>query len=148
MRLLAIVTGLFLAIGLAACGSEEEESSTPSGTSLQTVQIGETEFKLQPSSVTVDKPGIYTFHAVNNGTTDHALEIEGEGLETETENIAPGDSADLKVELKKGSYEMYCPVADHKDRGMKGSIAVGGAMAGATTGDDDSGDDTGGYGGG
>src|SRR5215207_2410926 len=108
---------------------------------MKTIQISETEFKLEPATVTIDAPGVYTFHAVNDGSTDHALEIEGEGTETETENIAPGESADLKVELKKGTFEMYCPVDSHKDMGMKGSIAVGGATAGASTGEGDTGDD-------
>ena len=134
-------------VALAGCGSEEEEESeAPSGAPVQTVQINETEYRLQPATVTLAKAGIYTFHAVNKGTTEHALEIEGNDLESETAELAPGESADLKVTLEKGTYEIYCPVSDHKERGMKGSVAVGGATAGTSgtsTDDDDSGDDDG-----
>jgi uncharacterized cupredoxin-like copper-binding protein len=143
VRVLAVAAGLVAAVALAGCGSGEEESEAPSGSSVKTIQISETDFKLEPASVTIDAAGVYTFHAVNNGTTAHALEIEGEGVETETENIAPGESADLKVELKKGTFEMYCPVDSHKDMGMKGSIAVGGAMGGTSTDEGDTGDDSG-----
>ena len=143
MRAFAILAGLVAAVALAGCGSDEEESEAPSGPSVKTIQISETEFKLEPGTVTVAAPGVYTFHAVNNGSTEHALEIEGEGVESETENIAPGDSADVKVELKKGTFEMYCPVDGHKDMGMKGSIAVGGATSGASTDEGDTGDDSG-----
>ena len=132
-------------VALAGCGSEDEESEAPSGAPLKTVQISETEYRLQPARVILAKAGIYTFHAVNNGTTEHALEIEGNDLESETEELAPGESADLKVTLEKGTYEIYCPVSDHKERGMKGAVAVGGATAGTseTSTDDDSGDDDG-----
>jgi uncharacterized cupredoxin-like copper-binding protein len=86
---------------------------------------------------------------VNDGQSVHALEIEGHGVEEETENIQPGDSADLTVDLKEaGDYELYCPVDDHRAMGMDGSVDVGGAGAGAgattTNGDEDQG---GGYGG-
>ena len=133
-------------VALAGCGSEgDEESEAPSGAPLKTVQISETEYRLQPARVILAKAGIYTFHAVNNGTTEHALEIEGNDLEMETAELAPGESADLKVTLEKGAYEIYCPVSDHKERGMKGAVAVGGATAGTseTSTDDDSGDDDG-----
>jgi plastocyanin len=143
VKALAAVAGLVAAVALAGCGGGEEESEAPSGPSMKTIQISEIDFKLQPASVTIGAPGVYTFHAVNNGSTEHALEIEGEGVETETENIAPGESADLKVELKKGTFEMYCPVDGHKDMGMKGSIAVGGAAAGTSTDEGDTGDDSG-----
>ena len=146
MRTFAALAALAAAVALAGCGSDDEEAARPTGASMQTIEIGESEFKLQPATVTVDDPGVYTFHAVNNGSTDHALEIEGEGVEAETETIAPGESADLEVTLEKGTYEMYCPVGDHEDRGMKGSVAVGGAAPAGTTGTDESGDDDSGYG--
>lgn len=57
--------------------------------------------------------------------TDHAIGIEGGGVENQTSRVSPGQSADLTVELKAGQYEMYCPVDSHKDKGMKTEITVG-----------------------
>jgi uncharacterized cupredoxin-like copper-binding protein len=70
----------------------------------------------------------------NVGQIAHALEIEGNGVEQETEAIQPGSSATLTVRLpKSGRYEMYCPIDGHKGKGMKGSIQVGGSSGGGMT---------------
>ena len=78
------------------------------------------------------EPGSYTFHVVNDGSVVHALEVEGPLGEVETADLAPGESADLDVDLSEpGDYEMYCPVDGHKDEGMEGTISVGGGGGGA-----------------
>jgi uncharacterized cupredoxin-like copper-binding protein len=94
------------------------------GAVVKTVEVKETEFKLDPAKITLNKPGTYTFKAVNSGSTTHALEIEGKGVEEETEDIDPGQSAELKVSLKAGKYEIYCPVDGHKEQGMEGTVTV------------------------
>ncbi len=132
-RLLALLIAV-LAFGLAACGGDDEDGAAePSGTPLETIQISETDFKLEPATVDVDEAGLYTFRVVNDGQATHALEIEGSGIEEETDDLGPGESAELTVELEAGEYELYCPVGDHKDRGMTGSLKVGGGGSGAGT---------------
>jgi plastocyanin len=136
-----LLGAVVVVVAAAGCGggnssssSQTESTSSPSsgGTVVKTVTISETEYKLTPSSVKLSKPGTYVFKAVNKGTVTHALEIEGNGVEEKTGDIAAGQSATLKVELKKaGSYEMYCPVDGHKDQGMEGKIAIGSSGAGS-----------------
>lgn len=102
-----------------------EGEATPGGAVIQTVVIKESEFKLDPSNVTLDKPGTYIFKARNIGTFTHALEIEGNGVEAKTSELDAGSSGKIKVELKKpGIYEMYCPVDGHRIAGMEGKITV------------------------
>jgi plastocyanin len=139
-----VAAALFAAAG---CGGEDEESSEAGGTAQATVSISETEFKLDPSTVTLDAAGTYTFKAVNDGSADHALEIEGNGVEEETDTIGPGESAEVTVELEKGTYEIYCPIGNHKDQGMEGSVSVAGG-GGSGTGEDEDETETGssGYG--
>lgn len=137
----ALAACALLAVG--GCGSEEE-SPEPAGAALETVTVSETEFALKPSKVTLEKAGTYTFNAVNDGSADHALEIEGEGTEAKTDTIAPGKSAELSVELKAGTYELYCPIDGHKDQGMKGSVSVAGGGGGMKSDEDEEGG--GGYG--
>jgi len=90
----------------------------------QTVSL--VDFALQPKTIRLDKPGTYTFEATNDGQTEHALEIDGNGVEEETETLAPGASGEITVELAAGTYEMYCPIDSHRDRGMDGSLDVAG----------------------
>ena len=127
---------LFATLALAACGSTSSESGTTGQAAAgQPIAISETEFKLDPSSVQVDQAGSVTFRVTNNGTVDHALEVDGLGVEEETETIKPGESAELTVDLSKdGSYEIYCPIDGHRDSGMEGTLTVGAAMGGGSTG--------------
>lgn len=131
MRILlnpALTLVAMLVLFVTACGgSDDGNETTAAGGAAKTFEIVETEFQLEPSTVTLEAPGTYTFRAVNEGETEHALELEGEGLEEETENIAPGESAELTVEITDpGEYELYCPVGDHKDRGMEGTVELRG----------------------
>jgi uncharacterized cupredoxin-like copper-binding protein len=121
-----LTAAILAALLLAGCGGDDggEEATTTSASS-QTFSIVESDFTLSPGTVTVDGAGTYTFEATNDGGVDHALEIEGNGIEEETETIAPGGSASLTVSLEAGTYEMYCPIGNHRDLGMTGEIAVG-----------------------
>jgi uncharacterized cupredoxin-like copper-binding protein len=127
---------LFTVLALPACGSGSSESGTTGqAAGGQSVAISETEFKLDPSSVQVDQAGTVTFRVTNDGAIDHALEVDGQGVEEETETIKPGESAELTVDLSKdGSYELYCPVDGHRDSGMEGTLTVGAATGGGSTG--------------
>lgn len=131
LRLLTYVTvALALLLALLACGEDEEAAAG------QTVEVVGTEFALDPSTVNLDEPGTYTFHFVNDGEFEHALEIDGHGIEEETDVVGGGETADVTVELtEEGEYEMYCPVGNHRDMGMEGTVIVGGgAGAGTDTG--------------
>src|SRR5215216_1995761 len=101
MRLeLLAIPALLATLALAASGSSS--SSGESGTTApagggQTISIGESEFKLDPSSVKVDPAGAVILEVTNNGSIDHSLEVEGQGVEEETETIKPGETAELTV---------------------------------------------------
>ena len=126
-----LVTGLAAVAALAAagCGGSDNSASTAGEStttaSTQTITISETDFKLDPSTVTIDEAGTYEFEAVNDGETDHALEIEGNGVEKKIDTLAPGESGTVTVDLEAGTYEMYCPIGNHRAMGMEGEISVG-----------------------
>ena len=79
-------------------------------------------------------PGAYTFVAQNKGQTTHALMVTGPGIKMAmTQDISPGQSAKLTVTLKKGAYDIDCPIPGHKQLGMNVNITVGGASTSAKT---------------
>jgi uncharacterized cupredoxin-like copper-binding protein len=130
MRRIVALAAVFAV--LSGCGSDDgdDAASEPSSAApRQTITITETDFALDPKSVDLEEPGTYAFEVVNNGQVAHALEVEGEGIEEETKTLQPGERATLTVALESGSYELYCPVGDHKDRGMVGAVEIKAAPA-------------------
>jgi plastocyanin len=134
---------LVLAIPLAAgCGGDEDAGDGGDGGG-QTIDVSATDFKFDPAELSADA-GEVTIVLTNDGESPHAIEIEGGGVEESSDTINAGDSTELTVSLEEGMYEIYCPVGDHKDRGMVGTLTVGGGGgggAGATTEDETHTDD-------
>jgi uncharacterized cupredoxin-like copper-binding protein len=137
-RLLILIPAAVL---VAACGGygggSRSSGSAAGGAVLQTIQISEKEYLLNPSTLTVPKPGTYAFEVTNKGTITHAFTVEAsgsEGDEVESGSIDPGSSKTIKFTFEAGKhYEMYCPVDGHKAEGMAGTISVGGNAGGGTT---------------
>jgi plastocyanin len=148
MRRLALLLAV-AAVLLPACGDEDTpDGANPNGAGTgggEVVEVALSEFALEPASFSLE-PGSYTFHVVNDGSVVHALEVEGPSGEVETADLEPGASADLDVDLSEpGEYEVYCPVDDHREQGMEGTITVGGGGGGGTTTDETTTEDDGGY---
>ena len=104
-------------------------SAVPASASTSTTSVKaiETDFHIALSKSSF-KSGRYVFDAVNKGQTTHALMITGPGIKMAmTKDIQPGQSATLAVTLKKGAYDIYCPIPGHKALGMNVNINVGGA---------------------
>jgi plastocyanin len=101
LRLLTYMcVGLALPLSLLACGSDDggEEASG------QRVDVSGTEYAFNPSDIQLDASGSYTFHLTNAGEEEHALEIEGQGVEEGTDVIGGGESADVTVDLADCEY--------------------------------------------
>lgn len=121
-------------VALAGCGAggvqagkapgTDEGSDAGAGPVVKTIVVKETEYELSPAEIKLGKPGIYVFKAQNTGSITHALELEGKGIEEETEDLSAGQSAELRVALKAGTYEIYCPVGGHRQQGMEGKVTV------------------------
>lgn len=142
---------LALIAAAAACGGDADEPEAAAGdtavlvtpapgpetpvaaaqeagaTDERTVSATLTEWAVQLSRDTVPA-GEVTFRVANAGTMEHALEVEGQGIEEETAHIQPGQSATLTVNLQPGTYEVYCPVVteagNHQELGMTTQLVV------------------------
>ena len=86
-------------------------------------KLSEWKVELSQASITA---GAVTFTVTNAGTVPHAFEVEGQGIEQETAVIQPGSSTTLKLTLKPGNYDVYCPVGgeSHKHLGMETHLKV------------------------
>ncbi len=139
MRALAALAALVAVTLVSGCGGNGEEETAPATEGAgQRVEISARDFIFEPAQLSV-QPGEVTFVLTNDGQAPHALEIEGNGLEEETDTIDPGESSELTVDLDEGTYEMYCPVDGHRERGMEGTLTVGAGGGGATTDDSEGG---------
>jgi plastocyanin len=133
MRAAAPVVALAAVLALAGCGEKRHTSSSSGGGTSSPASISETEFKLSPASATVKAGSPITVK--NDGKVTHALEIELPNGEIKTKSLSPGDSVQLKAPDKAGSYDMYCPIDHHKQKGMTAKLSVGGSSGGGSSTD-------------
>jgi len=135
--LIALIVG---AAVIAGCGGDdnEESAATPTATQAPAEDSGSSSggaatlkfsapadgsLKFDQKDATA-KAGKVTVDFTNPSSTPHAVEIEGNGVEEETETVTSGDAPPITVDLKPGTYEFYCPVPGHKEAGMKGTLTV------------------------
>jgi uncharacterized cupredoxin-like copper-binding protein len=131
----------FVPLAALAAGSAAVVAAGPAAasTSTTTVKAVETDFHIALSKSSF-KAGKYVFNAVNKGHTTHALMITGPGIKMAmTKDISPGQSATLAVTLKKGAYDIDCPIPGHKALGMNVNITVGGGGTTKSSGSGSSG---------
>jgi uncharacterized cupredoxin-like copper-binding protein len=132
-RLLVLLPCAFL---LSACGGSSNGSGSESGGVLQTIQVSETEYSISPASIELPRAGTYEFAVTNDGQITHAFNVEesGGGNEAETGDIDPGAMKTVRFTFAgDGSFEMYCPIGNHRDQGMEGTITIGNAAGGTGT---------------
>ena len=112
--------------------SSTQTTSTASSTSAPTtapttprsVPVKESEFKIELPSTSLS-PGNYTFDLTNDGHIGHDLVVDGPGVsDKKTPVIDGGKTAKLTVELKSGTYKLYCSVPGHEQAGMKLELKV------------------------
>lgn len=133
MRRTLIALALAAAL-VAGCGGDDEEqpAATPeatqepaSGGGGEAVKVSapaDGTLKFDQSELSA-KAGKVTFNFSNPSSVPHAFEVEGQGVEEETETITESD-ASVSVDLKPGTYEYYCPVGNHRQEGMEGTLTV------------------------
>jgi uncharacterized cupredoxin-like copper-binding protein len=116
----------------ATAPSTTESTTTAPSTSVPTtapaapksVPVTEVEFKIELPSTSLS-PGSYTFDLTNKGQVGHDLVFNGPGVDNQkTPVIGPGKTAKLTVDLKSGTYDVYCSVPGHKQAGMDVKLKV------------------------
>jgi plastocyanin len=71
------------------------------------------------------KAGPQSFHVTNDGKEIHNFEVEGNGVHQKLpSDLSRGSSAQMTVDLKPGTYTIYCPVDGHRQKGMELKVTV------------------------
>jgi plastocyanin len=70
--------------------------------------------------------GQVTIEFVNHGEDEHNLNVKpGEGpLEGSLPNTAPKAHPSLSLDLRAGSYTLFCSLPGHEAKGMKATLTV------------------------
>ena len=139
MQRITFVLALLLSAGVllaAGCGGDEEGgggggASTPEATQESAGGGGEAltltadpggSISWEPGELSAPA-GSVTIRLVNESETPHAVEVEGNGVEEESETVTGGET-ELTVDLEPGEYIYYCPVGQHRQNGMEGTLTV------------------------
>ena len=103
--------------------STELPSQRIATAAAQQIQVQLTEYEIRmPDTLTA---GNHMFHIANAGKMNHNFAIEGNGTAKKlAADLTRGNTADLSVDLKAGTYVVYCPVDGHRGRGMERSVTV------------------------
>ncbi|MFT4037355.1 MAG: hypothetical protein QM692_04180 [Thermomicrobiales bacterium] len=91
----------------------------------QVVDVALSNFVIEmPETITA---GPTRFAIANNGQAPHNFVIEGNGVSKRlANNLQPGQSGFLNIDLAPGTYTVFCPVGEgaHREQGMELTLTV------------------------
>jgi plastocyanin len=117
MKALALAAAL-LCVAVAPAGGTTRDPGR--------VQVVATEFHLLPSRYVL-RAGPTIVELVNAGEDAHDLALRRAAPGARTVRIRvvqPGQLARVSVNLRRGRYDVWCTVADHRSLGMRARLVV------------------------
>lgn len=118
-----------LAIGLSSllggCAALGLGSSrAPGEPEVVEVEVRDARIDVSPRKVAAG-PGKVVLQLVNNGELEHDVRVEGPGLDEPSDTaLAPGQHRRTELRVRGGTYRIYCPDADHAERGVDAKLIV------------------------
>jgi iron uptake system component EfeO len=137
----AVLTGTFALFALAACGT-----ATPTESSGGAIAVAASDDKCEVARTSHDA-GTITFEVTNKGSrvTEFYLYADGDRIMGEVENITPGLTRRLIVEVSEsGKYQTACKPG-MQGKGIRGAFTVNGDAKKATDTDEQLAEATAGY---
>jgi plastocyanin len=129
MRRITWILTVLLSTALLAAGCGDDDNGDDGGgggggggEALTLTADPGGEVSWEPSDLSASA-GSVTIKLVNESDNPHAIEVEGNGVEEESETITGGET-ELTVDLEPGEYTFYCPVGQHRQNGMEGTLTV------------------------
>ncbi|MFI6759035.1 iron uptake system protein EfeO [Micromonospora sp. NPDC050417] len=118
--------GALAGVGLAGCGAKDDGGKDTAGGA---VAVKATDTACEVGSTTVGA-GTVVFNVTNSGAkvTEFYVYAAGDRVMGEVENVVPGISRELRVELPAGTYETACKPG-MIGKGIRGALTVSGSSA-------------------
>jgi len=105
---------------LSGCGDAVRTVRADGGRQAFTLD----DFLIAPQKVRV-APGRVSFEAVNRGRTTHTLRVtNGTRDLLAITTLHPGERGRASAALPRGTYKLYCAIANHEELGMWGTLVV------------------------
>lgn len=110
-----------LVAGCTVDNSDSNENRPPAGDLYVEVLLDAYAIELPASA----PAGTVSFEISNNDDMAHGFAIEGPGVNEQLDDeIDPITTAVLTLELEPGTYTVWCPIGDHRGRGMEAQIEI------------------------
>jgi plastocyanin len=124
----ALVLALAALTALAGVLLLSRDQSANAAAGAKTVHLSANaagKLKFNKTKITVSHGKVSFVMANPSGSgKPHAIAVEGKGIDKDGKVVQPGGTSKVTVTLKKGTYEFYCPVGNHKAAGMEGKVVV------------------------
>lgn len=109
---------------LTACGGGGGGGGSSSGGGGGKITIEMSEYKFNPSTITVSPGASVTVTLKNVGTLQHDFHVDA--VNATSPMVDPGKSTDFTFTApsQAGTYDFWCTVPGHKELGMVGKLEV------------------------
>jgi uncharacterized cupredoxin-like copper-binding protein len=112
-----------MAAGTQPGATDETDQAATEPGEANTVDVSLVEMAIQmPAELPA---GRTTFEVSNRGEFRHSFLMRGEGIEEVfDDDLDPGETNSMTIDLEPGQYEIICPVGNHAAQGMSLTLTV------------------------
>lgn len=89
------------------------------------IEITLKDFEIVPNEISA-RPGKITFILQNAGRYTHNFRVDGQGIDVTGAKVGVGRTGKMEITLEAGVYHISCPISNHHERGMVGTLTVKG----------------------
>ncbi len=116
-RRIVIAASLIAAAGMVACGGGDDRDDAGAAGGGATPTLAMVDDAFEPASFGADTGA--EVEVANEGDKLHNITVEGSDID---EDVDPGASTTVSLDLDPGSYTMFCEY--HRSAGMEGTLEV------------------------
>lgn len=121
-RTLAVIVAAALLTG--AFGLLRPHQPTAARARGNRIAIALGDYRLKPQRVVAHR-GLLTIELRDAGRVPHAFHLlRGDRVTGRQRTLKPGAAGVLTVHVRPGSYRMLCPLSNHSELGMYGTLTV------------------------